>query len=123
MDISVGDMLNIQRELQKKYEGIWDPIAPELAPAQLLWGIGEIGEMIDIIKKHPEEILSDSAVRAHFIEESCDVFMYLSDVLLCYGISEAEVARIYRAKHQRNMTRRFEGTHYPDEKSGGGKET
>ncbi len=114
MDVSVGDMLSMQRELQQKYKGIWEPIGPQTASNKLLWGIGEIGEMIDVIKKRGDGIMSDPAVRDHFVEETCDVFMYLSDVLLCYGIEAEDFARIYRAKHAHNMSRRFAGTKYED---------
>lgn len=114
MDVSIGDMLAMQRALQAKYAGVWEPIEPSRAPLKLLWGVGEIGEMIDEIKKRGDLIMTDPAVREHFVEETCDVFMYLTDVLLCYGIGADDVARIYRAKHAHNMSRRFEGTKYED---------
>ena len=43
--------------------------------------------------------------REHFVEELCDVLMYLNDVMLCYGISPEEMEQVYRAKHARNMKR------------------
>ena len=72
----------------------------------LLWMIIEAGEMADIIKKKGDEaILHDAEARSHFVEETCDVLMYLNDVLLCYGITPEEIAAAYRAKFERNMTR------------------
>ena len=44
-------MLAMQRELQDRYKGKWEPISPEEGKHELLWMIGEIGEVIDIIKK------------------------------------------------------------------------
>ncbi len=50
--------------------------------------IGEIGEVIDIIKMHGgEKARQDAELREHLIEELVDVLMYYNDVLLCYGIS------------------------------------
>ena len=48
--------------------------------------IGEIEEVIDIIKKYGGESASqDVILRADLIEELADVLMYYNDVLLCYG--------------------------------------
>lgn len=115
MALCIDDMFGMQRELQHRYLGIWQPLSPDLAPQQLLWGVGEIGEMIDIIKKRGDGITSDPAVRRAFIEETCDVLMYLTDVMLCYGIAPDEIERVYRAKHAHNMSRKFEGSPEPSE--------
>ena len=49
--------------------------------------IGEVGEVIDIIKKHGgEAACQDEKLRADLVEELTDVLMYYNDVLLCYGI-------------------------------------
>ena len=116
MRLNIGDLLTMQRELQEKYKGKWSPIAPENARNQLLWGIGEIGEMIDIIKKRGDDaILCDADTRRAFLEETVDVMMYLMDVLLCYDVDADEFSGIYAAKHAHNMKRRFEGTDYSQE--------
>ena len=49
--------------------------------------------------------MKNGEVREHFIEEVCDVMMYLNDVLLCYDVSPEEIERIYKEKHRRNMDR------------------
>ena len=68
--------------------------------------IGEIGEVIDIIKKNGGEAASQSEeVRKHLVEELTDVLMYYNDVLLCYGISTEELKRSYISKFEKNMTR------------------
>lgn len=100
------EMQDIQRELQEKYKHKWGNLSPEIARNQLLWMMIEAGEMADIIKKKGDEaIVNDPDVRNHFIEETCDVLMYLNDVLLCYGIAPEELEKVYLDKHERNMKR------------------
>lgn len=68
--------------------------------------IGEIGEVVDIVKKHGGEAASrDEALRAHLVEELADVLMYYTDVLLCYGVSPEELKRAYIGKFETNMKR------------------
>ncbi len=50
-------MLAMQRELQDRYKDKWEPISPEEGKHDLLWMIGEIGEVIDIIKKMAVKML------------------------------------------------------------------
>ena len=50
-DFGLNEMLTMQRELQDKYKDKWEKISPEAGQNKLLWMIGEIGEVIDIIKK------------------------------------------------------------------------
>ncbi len=106
MEISVSDILQMQRELQEKYLDKWGGLSPAKAREQLLWMLCECGEVIDVIKKIGDKaIMEDQDVRAHFIEEMVDVLMYFGDVLLCYGISPAEFSEAYLKKHARNMKR------------------
>lgn len=103
---TVEEMMELQRELHKTYEGEWDPLEPEFARSYLLWTLGEAGEMIDILKKEGTgAICGDPETRAHFTEETCDLLMYLMDTLLCLGISAEEVGESYRGKQKRNLTR------------------
>lgn len=103
---TVDDMLDMQRQLQERYRGQWEPIGPETGKNKLLWMIGEIGEVIDIVKKHGgETACADEATRAHLVEELADVLMYYHDVLLCYGITSEELKAAYTEKFQRNMRR------------------
>ena len=51
-DLSVREMQDMQRALQEKYKDIWPSISPDRGKDQLLWMIGEIGEVVDIVKKH-----------------------------------------------------------------------
>ena len=49
-DLSLNEMQAIQKELQERYKNVWEPILPETGRNKLLWMIGEIGEVIDIIR-------------------------------------------------------------------------
>jgi len=105
-DFSIQEMQGMQQELQAQYRHIWEPIGPETGQNKLLWMIGEIGEVIDIVKKHGGAKASeDSALRADLIEELADVLMYYNDVLLCYGITPEELKQAYTEKFRKNMSR------------------
>lgn len=51
IDFGINEMLEMQKTLQEKYQDKWKPICPDRGKDQLLWMIGEMGEVIDIIKK------------------------------------------------------------------------
>ena len=105
-DFSIREMQDMQRALQEKYKDIWPSISPDRGKEQLLWMIGEIGEVVDIVKKHGGEAASrDEGLRAHLVEELADVLMYYTDVLLCYGVSPAELKKAYVSKFETNMRR------------------
>lgn len=105
-DFSIREMLAMQQALQEKYSDRWEPVCSEAGKHKLLWMIGEIGEVTDIIKKNGEtKALEDSELRRHLVEEMADVLMYYNDVLLCYGISDEELKAAYTAKFERNMKR------------------
>lgn len=107
MDLRISDLLAMQRELQQLHPE-WGGTPPERGSDQLLWGIGEIGEVIDIIKKRGnDEIMNCPETRRHFVEELADVQMYLADVMLCYGVTAEEYSEIHARKHARNMKRDY----------------
>lgn len=105
-DFTINEMQEMQKRLQDQYKGRWEPISPETGKNKLLWMIGEIGEVIDIVKKHGDQkAIADAELREHLIEELADVLMYYNDVMLCYGISADELKRSYTNKFEKNMTR------------------
>lgn len=105
-DFSIREMLTMQQTLQEKYKDKWETICPEACKHKLLWMIGEIGEVVDIIKKNGDiQSLEDSDLRKLLIEEMADVLMYYNDVLLCYGISDEELKEAYTIKFEKNMKR------------------
>ena len=105
-DFSINEMQEMQSLLQDKYKDKWEPICPEVGENKLLWMLGEIGEVIDIIKKNGgNKAADDVSMRKELAEELADVLMYYNDVLLCYGISAEELKEVYSEKFKRNMNR------------------
>lgn len=105
-DFSINEMQKMQRTLQEKYKDKWEPVSPEAGKNKLLWMIGEIGEVIDIIKKHGElKTSTDAKLRKDLVEELADVLMYYNDIMLYYGISADELKQTYTRKFEKNMNR------------------
>ena len=105
-DFSINEMQEMQKLLQDKYKDKWEPIGPETGQNKLLWMIGEIGEVIDIVKKNGgTKASTDTKLRKDLVEELADVLMYYNDVMLCYGISAEELKQVYTEKFHTNMTR------------------
>lgn len=105
-DFGILEMQEMQKTLQEKYKDQWKPISPDRGKEQMLWMIGEIGEVIDIIKKHGgEAACRERELREHLVEELADVLMYYNDVLLCYGITAEELRQSYINKFEKNMKR------------------
>ena len=105
-DFSINEMKEMQKELQEKYKHKWEPICPETGKNKLLWMIGEMGEVIDIVKKHGDlKAVTDPELRKNLVEEMADVLMYYNAVLLCYDISAEELKQAYTEKFEKNMKR------------------
>ena len=105
-EFTMNEILEMQRALQEKYKDKWEPICPEIGQNKLLWMIGEIGEVIDIVKKNGgERACTDEELRRDLVEEMADVLMYYNDVMLCYGITAEELKNSYSAKFEKNMKR------------------
>ena len=106
MDFSINEMQEMQKILQEKYKDKWEPIEPETGKNKLLWMVGEIGEVVDIVKKNGgTTACTDSSLRKDLVEEMADVLMYYNDVMLCYGISADELKKAYTEKFEKNMKR------------------
>lgn len=106
MDFGIDEMQKMQIKLQNKYKDKWEAICPETGKNKLLWMIGEIGEVIDIIKKNGgTKAASDTQLRKALVEEMADVLMYYNDVMLCYGITADELKQAYIDKFEKNMNR------------------
>ncbi|MCR4884707.1 MAG: YdcF family protein [Clostridiales bacterium] len=102
---TVAEMLEMQKTLRDKYTQ-WERYSPEAGPNHLLWMIGEVGEVIDIVKKcGAAESCKDPNLRSQLVEEMADVLMYYNDVLWCFGITEKELKESYLAKYERNLHR------------------
>ena len=106
MALDFHDMQEMQQALQARYAGWWEPIDPEHGKNKILWLMAELGEAIQVVKRHSaQEVMTKGEVRHDLVEEMVDVLMFYNDVLLCYGITPEELEEVYRAKHERNMTR------------------
>lgn len=102
----INEMQEMQKALQNKYKDKWESICPEIGQNKLLWMIGEIGEVIDIVKKNGGlKASTDEKLRENLIEEMADVLMYYNDVMLCYGITAEELKQAYTQKFEKNMQR------------------
>ncbi|MCR5468255.1 MAG: DUF550 domain-containing protein [Lachnospiraceae bacterium] len=105
-EFTINEMQEMQRDLQEKYKDKWEPIGPETGKNKLLWMVGEIGEVIDIVKKNGgTNACTDKELRTDLVEEMADVLMYYNDVMLCYGITEEELKKAYVDKFEKNMKR------------------
>ena len=91
-DFGMNEMQEMQKALQEKYKQKWEPICPATGQNKLLWMIGEVGEVIDIVKKNgAADAVEKEDLRKHLVEEMADVLMYYNDVMLCYGITAEEL--------------------------------
>ena len=105
-DFGILEMQEMQKALQDKYKHKWEPICADTGKNKLLWMIGEVGEVIDIVKKHGDKTAcTDPELRNRLVEELADVLMYYNDVLLCYGIGADELKAVYEEKFNTNMKR------------------
>ncbi len=105
-DFTINEMQAMQRTLQERYRHKWEPIGPATGQNKLLWMIGEIGEVIDIVKKNGgQTACTDPDLRGALVEELADVLMYYNDILLCYGISAEELKTVYTEKFEKNLGR------------------
>ena len=105
-EFDMEEMQRMQVCLQEKYLDKWGGLSPEKGRQTLLWMIGEAGEVADVIKKNGDrKIMEDEAIRAHFVEEMCDVLMYFNDLMLCYSVSAQELEKAYLDKFRKNMQR------------------
>lgn len=106
MSLDFNEMQERQRALQERYAGWWEPVDPEHGKNKILWMLAELGEAIQIVKrKRPIDLMQQADTRHDFVEEMADVLMYFNDVMLCFDIKPEEFEAVYRAKHERNMTR------------------
>lgn len=108
MDLSISQMMQMQKELFEPNRDKWSPMEPEFGKDFILYMVEEIGEVIAITKKKGgRAIVEDPNTREAFLEEMADVLMYYHDVLLRYHVTPEEISEAYRKKHDRNMGRNY----------------
>ena len=77
MDFTINEMQEMQKQLQEKYKDKWEPIGPETGKNKLLWMVGEIGEVVDIVKKNGgTKASTDPSLRKNLVEEMTEVLPY-----------------------------------------------
>jgi len=102
-DVSLSQLMEMQRKLHAR--GGWS-LAPDVGQKNLLWMVEEVGEVVSVVKKHGDiAVLGDEAVRRALVEEASDLLFYLTNALLCYGVTHEEWAEIIVRKNCRNMER------------------
>ena len=105
-DLKLSEIMAMQIELQDKHKGKWAPLTPEYGRSCLLWMVEELGEAVAIVKKSDEKlIMTDDKIRSALAEEFADIFMFMNDALMCYGISASDFSEAYMKKHAKNMKR------------------
>lgn len=108
MDLSISEMMCLQRALFEPHKDKWHPMEPEYGKDFILYMVEEIGEAIAVIKKKGSgAIMEDSAVRAAFLAEMADVLMYYNDCLLRYHVTPEEISEAYLKKHGVDMARDY----------------
>ena len=117
MDLKVSEMMKYQQLLQEKHPE-WGGLYPKRAQDQILWGICEIGEACQLIKKlGPERVKADEKIRSEFIEEMGDVMMYFWDALMCLGVTPEEFSeqQAHKFIEKEAMNRRITRLQLADE--------
>ncbi len=109
MDLSISQLMDLQRQQYEHHKDRWNPREPEFGRDHILYMIEEIGEVVAILKKKStDDVLEDPVVRAAFLEEMSDILMYYMDVLMCFHASPEEISDAFRNKAQRNMGRDYQ---------------
>ncbi len=105
-DLNIALMQEKQLHINKLFKAKFGALSPENAPQKLLWAFVELGEATDILKKNNiNSVVNDKTIREHYIEELSDVFMYLTDAMLCFNISPNEFQSVYTKKFNSNVAR------------------
>ena len=108
MDLTLSQMLEMQKDLFEPHKDEWHPMEPLYGKDFLLYMIEEIGETIAILKKKGcDAVVSDPEVRSAFLEEMSDILMYYSDILLRFHVTAEELSTAYLRKHTKNMGRDY----------------
>ena len=108
MDLSISQMMQMQKELYERHKEKWYPLEPEYGKDFILFMVEEIGETIAVLKKKgADAVIDDPAVREAFLTEMADVLMYYHDVLLRFHVTPEEISDAFVRKHGVNMERNY----------------
>lgn len=106
--ITINEMIDYSQRLWEKHKDEWAPMEPGYAYIFLLWLIGELGEVVEVIKKEGQEaVVRNRKVRHKMIEEIVDCFAYLVEVMNRFKISGGEFSQEYHKKMRYNLRRKY----------------
>lgn len=104
-DFTINEMQDMQRKLQDKYKEKWESIGPETGKNKLLWMIGEIGEVIDIVKKNGgTKACSDAKLRNGLMQDA--MREYTDGVDITYEINLAKDYAGYMVEQITNVRKK-----------------
>ncbi len=107
-NISIEDMLTLSMQLYQKHKREWRAMTPENNIYWIAWLVGEIGEVIDILKKEgTKRIMHNPKVRQTMLLEITDCYMYLADILNRYKFTAQEFSQAYFTKMNYNFKRKY----------------
>ena len=107
-DLTISAMQQMQAELQEKYFDRWGGLSPAQGRSHLeaMLCVRPSIEAVACYDIRPEGAQRYAEeMTARFVEELCDVYMYLASTAMCYGITPQELAHTFVEKHRRNMQR------------------
>ena len=109
MDLSISQMMQMQKELFAPHKDTWPAMEPEHGKDFILFMVEEIGEVISILKKKGSTaVMDDPIIREAFLSEMADVLMYYHDILLRFHVTPEEIAMAFTEKHLLNRNRDYE---------------
>ena len=118
MDLSISEMMQLQRNLYAPHKDQWPPMEPEFGKEYILYMMEEVGEVIAILKKKgTDAVMEDPHVREAFLGEMADVLMYYHDILLRFHVTPEEISAAYGKKHRYDMNRDY-STEYKEQYNG-----
>jgi len=121
--ITIKDMVRLSEKLYNKHRHKWMKATPESNIYWIAWLIGEIGEVIDVIKKKGvEKIMGNKDTRQEMLEEIIDCYMYLADILNRYKYTPEEFTKKYFEKMHFNLKRDYKKSKTKNDKEFAAKE-
>lgn len=106
--INIKQMMDLSNSLYELNKAKWMEKSPESGIYWIAWLIGEVGEVIDIVKKKgTQKIMHDNEIRKEMLTEITDCYMYLADILNRYSFTAEEFSKVYQEKMKFNLQRNY----------------
>ena len=84
---TLEEILEMQRALQERYKHKWEPICPENGKNKMLWMIGEIGEVAEVLNKRAGRKFSEGEdLQTQLGTELADMLHYIVAIAAINGI-------------------------------------